>query len=79
MIPAVAAASYAAFQEQGNRLQTKKFKAVTGPTVTKQGSTWVCNGKVYKKTGEILTCGSASWVGIKDEDVRGIILRDSIS
>ena len=78
MIPAVAAAAYVAFQNQST-LDKNAYKSVKGPTITHQGNKWVCNGKIYEKHGQVLTCGNASWVGVQDKDVKGIILRDSIS
>lgn len=79
MIPKIAAAAYAQFQNQSRTLNAQKLNTVKGPAVIKEGNSWVCNGKTYKKQGSILTCGSASWVGVTDDEVKGIILRDSIS
>ena len=78
MIPAVAATAYAAFQKQST-LNENALKSIKGPIITHQGSKWVCNRKIYEKHGQVLTCGNASWVGVQDKDVKGIILRDSIS
>ena len=77
-VSAVQGTSHTAGNPFRNNDFPKYKKSKKEITVIKEGNTYKCNDKVYKKVGSILSCGSSFWVNVDNNDVEKIILRDNV-